>query len=220
MEQEKVYTFTRHSRDDYAGMAGIYDLATSWAMRSMRKAIVSRVGGPGRLVLDDCGGTGALAEILGESGARGLVVDGSPAMLRAGLESRGGCCGFVLGEAQRLPLADASIDACVLSFALHENTWESAVEMVREGARVVKPTGELVALDYVQPRSPGQWVARLGADVVERAAGRRHYRHYRRFLRAGGLAALLDAAGLDARVEQTFYLGAVGLAVARVPARG
>jgi ubiquinone/menaquinone biosynthesis C-methylase UbiE/DNA-binding MarR family transcriptional regulator len=108
---------------------------------------------PDHLTVADIGtGTGILAAELARLGLRVIAVDHSPRMLEAArskleaaglndVELRG-------GEAQELPLADSEVDAAFAHMVLHY--LPSPPDAVREMARVVKPGGSIVVVDFVK----------------------------------------------------------------------
>lgn len=108
---------------------------------------------PARLTVCDVGtGTGILAKELALLGMRVVAVDNAPRRLEAAraafekdgittVELRG-------GEAQALPLADAEVDAAFAHMVMHYVP--QPAEAIREMARVVKPGGRVVVIDFVQ----------------------------------------------------------------------
>ena len=60
--------------------------------------------------------------------------------------------GFALGDAQALPLADASLDLAVTSYSLHHIS--DPARVIREMARVVKRGGRVGVIDIVVPEDP------------------------------------------------------------------
>lgn len=192
------------SRDEYARLAGVYDLAVGWALAPMRRAVADLAAGLGWAgVLDLCGGTAALAPHLAARGIGCLTLDLSGPMLAqadpdAGLAVR--------ADARLLPLADDVVDGCVLSFCLHENDPAMRPQVVREAVRVVRPGGGLAVADFRPPRG----LARAAAPVmhaVERLAGRRHYAGFRDFMANNGVPGLLAAQGLTAEPVSAHLLG-------------
>ncbi len=116
---------------------------------------------PGQRALDVAGGTGDLAAGLARQvGERGFVVltDINAAMLArgrdrlidAGLTARIAC---VQADAERLPFPDASFDCITIGFGLRNVTDQAAaLESMR---RALKPGGQLLVLEFSQPRLPG-----------------------------------------------------------------
>jgi demethylmenaquinone methyltransferase / 2-methoxy-6-polyprenyl-1,4-benzoquinol methylase len=111
---------------------------------------------PGEVVLDVACGTGMLAHELRTSGAEVIALDFSWNMLRTGAlrEAAGehpgaGGLRWVNGDGTRLPLPDASVDAVTISFGLR-NLPDTAGGL-RELARVTKPGGRLLVLEFSRP---------------------------------------------------------------------
>ncbi|MDQ2687414.1 MAG: bifunctional demethylmenaquinone methyltransferase/2-methoxy-6-polyprenyl-1,4-benzoquinol methylase UbiE [Armatimonadota bacterium] len=109
----------------------------------------------GDAVLDVCTGTGVWTPLLRKAvGTQGRVVgvDFSGGMLRGGraLFNRVGApC--VQGDATRLPFADGEFDAATVAFGIRNvGDIEGAF---REMARVVRPGGRVVCLEFAEPKA-------------------------------------------------------------------
>src|SRR4030042_835440 len=103
-------------------------------------------------VLDLCTGTGLVAARVARHrpGAKVIGVDWDEAMIQharrrwAALSN----CAFVLADATRLPLDDASVPAVVCSLGLHEMPVESVPKALAEVRRILGPGGRLLVLDF------------------------------------------------------------------------
>ncbi len=114
--------------------------------------------GPSR-ILDLCTGTAdLLIEALGrDERLSGLGADLSPEMLLRGrrkLERRGmGRRGALLcGDGERLPLRDASFDGALVAFGIRNMA--DPERALRELARLLRPGGRLVVLEFSMPGGP------------------------------------------------------------------
>jgi ubiquinone/menaquinone biosynthesis C-methylase UbiE/DNA-binding transcriptional ArsR family regulator len=118
---------------------------------ALRARAIARLVEPGMTVADVGTGTGILATELAQLGMRVIGIDNSPRMLEAAranleradlreVELRG-------GEAGALPLADAEVDAALAHMVLHY--LPSPPDALREMARVVRPGGAVVVVDFV-----------------------------------------------------------------------
>jgi len=104
----------------------------------------------GDRVLDLAAGTGVSTAELARGGARAVACDFSLGMLRAGRGAKGRrALPFVAGDATRLPFADASFDAVVISFGLRNVS--DVPRALQEMARVVRPGGRLVVCEFSRP---------------------------------------------------------------------
>src|SRR5688500_18952946 len=132
--------------------------------KKWRKRAVDMLQLTGReTVLDLCTGTAdlALAAITGPRRARRVVgVVFSAAMLHIGPEQvrRAGPIGpagtaitLIRGDATHIPLGDATVDATTIGFGIRNV--EQPAAACREIARVLRPGGTLVILEFSLPRS-------------------------------------------------------------------
>ena len=153
---------------DAARISGMFDaiaerydflnhLLSAGLDRQWRKRAVDALELTGReTVLDVCTGTAdlALAATTGSARARrALGIDFSGAMLQIGREKIGAApITLVRADATRIPLADASVDATTIGFGIR-NVEQPALAC-REIARVLRPGGKLVVLEFSLPQTP------------------------------------------------------------------
>ncbi|TQS44911.1 demethylmenaquinone methyltransferase [Cryptosporangium phraense] len=132
-------------------VAARYDLTNtvlSFAQDRRWRAITADVLDlrPGERCLDLAAGTAVSTAELAHSGADVVACDFSLGMLREGRD-RG--VPLVAGDAMHLPFPDATFDAVTISFGLRNvaDTKAGLAEM----ARVTKPGGRLVVLEFSHP---------------------------------------------------------------------
>ncbi|EWS80500.1 ubiquinone biosynthesis methyltransferase UbiE [Brachybacterium phenoliresistens] len=142
---------------DVAGMfdsiAGRYDVMNNVAalgqVRGWRAAMVESLSlRPGDTVLDLAAGTGTSTAAIEKAGARAVAADFSLGMMTEG-RRRQPHLPFVGADAQRLPFADASFDAAVISFGLRNV--QDPRRGLAEMARVVRPGGAVVVCEFSTP---------------------------------------------------------------------
>ena len=140
--------------------------------RWRRTAIRALQMKPSDRLLDMCTGTGdlAIAAVTGDAGAPADVVgiDFSAEMLRFGLEKvrAAGLASRIhlaRGDATRVPLPDASVDAAAVAFGIRNVVDRD--RGCREFARVLRVGGRLAVLEFGTPQTPGlkqlyQWYFR------------------------------------------------------------
>lgn len=147
-------------RSMFARIAPRYDLLnrvlSAGIDQRWRRALLARAAPiVDRDVVDVCCGTGDIALSFARAGARVVGVDFTNEMLRfarkkAARGARGTAPLFVRGDALRLPLARASTDVCSVGFGIR-NVADPAA-MLREMARVLRPGGLALVLEFGVPR--------------------------------------------------------------------
>jgi len=212
-------------------------------VRWRRRAAATALAGRERVVAADaCCGTGDLAlELARDSRVRRVVgFDFAPAMVRRA-RSKGGGATFAVGDTLALPARDATFDVVTVAFGLR-NVVDPAAG-IAEMARLLRPGGRLVVLEFFAPRRGlgaslfrGYFrhvLPRIGRLVASGAAGGNGIDAYRylpesveSFADVGQVEGWFDAAGLGEVKCQRLLFGAVGLltgvkrvAVARPPVR-
>ena len=174
---------------------------------------------PGQLLLDVAGGTGdiglralpRLASPDAPTSGRVVVCDTSEQMLaigRARALDQGVLTGieWVCADAERLPVADRSVDLYTVGFGLRNVTRLDAA--LAEARRVLKPGGRFLCLEFAPEITPllqplydlysFQIVPLLGQIVTgDREAYAYLAESIRRFPRQSELAEMIARAGLD-----------------------
>jgi demethylmenaquinone methyltransferase/2-methoxy-6-polyprenyl-1,4-benzoquinol methylase len=151
-------------RSMFNDIAGNYDLANTVMSAGVhhlwrKSLVVWSEAIRGQRVLDCATGTGDLAIAFKDVvGAEGTVVgtDFSPGMLApapAKAAKRGMSIQFEQADVTQLPYADASFDIASISFGIRNV--ENPLKGLSELARVVRPGGLVMVLEFGQPRLPG-----------------------------------------------------------------
>ena len=158
-EQDKA----RRVRGVFDSVASRYDLMNDLMSAGLHRAwkaytvMVANVQ-PGQRVLDIAGGTGDLALAFAKKvGPMGQVVhtDINEAMLRIGrdrLLDAGVILPTTVCDAEKLPFPDSHFDLVSVAFGLRNMTHKDAA--LREMARVLKPGGKLLVLEFSQVAKP------------------------------------------------------------------
>lgn len=141
----------------FAAVAPRYDLMNDLMSfgihRLWKRTLARRIGSPrvvaNALALDVAGGTGDIARLLAPQGWQVTVCDPSREMMLAGRRSHPAGLDWVAGEAESLPLADASVDLLTVSFGLRNTTHLTLA--LSEAYRVLRPGGRFVCLEFSRP---------------------------------------------------------------------
>jgi SAM-dependent methyltransferase len=171
---------------------------------------------PGRTVLDLAAGTGKLTRLLVPSGANVVAVEPVREM-RVELERRVPAVAVLAGTAERIPLADAWVNAVTVGQAFH---WFKADEALPEIRRVLRPGGG-VALVWNARDERNELQAALSTviDPLERDTPRRKQRDWKTMLSESGLfdrcerklfehEQLVDEQGVVDRVVSISFIAA------------
>ncbi len=209
------------ARGLFAGLPARYDLLAELLSfgqnRRWRRTMVDRViAGHPSIILDVATGTAGVARQLARKTAAYVCgVDVSPEMVRRGManvdrDHLAARVGFAIGAGERLPIADASVDALTFTYLLRyvDDPATTLVEL----ARVVKPGGRMASLEFYVPPNRflrGCWwcYTRIALPAAGGLAGRAWWRvgrflgpsisqHYTQYPLARTVADW-HAAGLD-----------------------
>jgi ubiquinone/menaquinone biosynthesis C-methylase UbiE/DNA-binding transcriptional ArsR family regulator len=105
------------------------------------------------IVVADLGaGEGLVSQLLAQRAKQVWCIDNSPRMVEVGTElaQRGGLTNltYKLGDIEDVPLPDRSVDAAILSQALHHAQHPQAA--VAEAFRILRPGGQVLILDLAE----------------------------------------------------------------------
>ena len=184
---------------DYTNQARTYDATRSASPSVLGPLREALEGAPGRRLADIGGGTGNYARALRDEGWDPVVLDREPAML-ARAAAKG--LATIEADAQRLPLADESLDAAMLVSMLHHV--ENPAAALAEARRILRPGGRLALMVFTREDVEANWLSDYFpstrawmleshptcAELMAMLPGARHIEVVFRDLEDGSLAAL------------------------------
>ena len=190
------------------------DLMSGGVHRLWKAELIDRLAPrPGQVLLDVAGGTGDVAaRFLARAGdGLAIVCDINQSMIAQGRDraidaGRLSGIAWVCGDAEHLPVADASVDTYTIAFGLRNVTDIAAA--LAEARRVLKPGGRFLCLEFSRVEAPLLRQAYdfysfavlplLGAVVArDRDAYQYLVESIRRFPPQAELARMMEEAGLE-----------------------
>ncbi|MDH3260667.1 MAG: class I SAM-dependent methyltransferase [Acidimicrobiia bacterium] len=200
--------------DPYRRIAGVYDRLIEPMQAGVRRVALDVVPPQPRWQVLDVGcGTGTGMAPYVEAGCTVIGVDVSDAMLERATARLGDRAEFHLTDGGALPFDGGRFDLITTSMVLHEVPADARADLVTEMARVAKPDGRLLFIDFRFGSLRG-WKGptfRALSVVIERLSG--HYSGYRSFKTSGGVPAVVDEAGLNIDREKIVAGGNVAIYV-------
>lgn len=206
------------SSDAYAGKVKVYETVVDRLNKPIHAIAFKMVPGEeGLRVLDVGCGTGAQLKRYVDAGCMASGVDLSPSMLEAAKKHLGSEVDLRLADATALPYEDDTFDIVLCSMFLHELDPDTRSLVVGEVARVLKPDGRNVIVEFdSEPRTSLSAKFRRAISLVfERIAGSEHHRNFKQFLASGGVTAELATTALTIEEVKTFRKGDLAVYGAR-----
>ena len=117
----------------------------------------------------------------------------------------------VQADAAELPFDEATFDASCVSFALHEMPASVRERVVREMARVTKPGGSIMIVDYGLPRN------RFASTMVFHVVKLYERHHYESFVKSDW-RTLLGSAGVEVSDDRPMLGGMARVLIGRTVA--
>ncbi len=189
--------------DDYRGIAKLYDLLFSAALKQLREDIRTYIFHKNyQRIVDICCGTGEQLHYLFRPDMKLCGIDSSLAMLEQARKRCARPIEFHLLDAEQEAFSPNSFDCAILSLALHEKHPAAAQTIFRNCYRLLKDRGALVIADFNTPSRGvlGTLIGRCLIPLIERCGGTDHYRYYSQWSETGGLEAFLNRQNLAAEI--------------------
>jgi demethylmenaquinone methyltransferase/2-methoxy-6-polyprenyl-1,4-benzoquinol methylase len=149
---------SRYDRANTVLSAGVHHL---WRKRAVRRAEVRR----GQRVLDCATGTGDLAIRFRDAGAQVVGIDFTPQMIEVA-RAKAPSIRFEVADVTSLPYSSDSFDIASIAFGIRNVA--DARKGIAEMARVVRPRGKVIVLEFGKPRG---WFKLYNKHVLARLGG-------------------------------------------------
>jgi ubiquinone/menaquinone biosynthesis C-methylase UbiE len=182
----------------------LYHLFVDPLLRRVHRLVRSQVK-PGSTLIDIGCGTGELLFSLADVGSELVGVETSKRMWSFAdrqVRARGfNNVQILFGDGAKLENFSAgSFDYAIACMVLHEMNASQRLPVLKEMQRLAP---NVILVDYQVP--PPANLAAAMCRLIERLAGRRHFRNYTSFINNGGLLALYEISSLSVPMEINFY---------------
>ena len=182
--------------DEYRSTASFYDRCLTPLLKELRTDISTYIHHKGyRKIIDIGCGTGDQLKHLENSADELVGVDNSVSMLARARRNCSDSVALHLADAEQVEFPEGHFDCAIISFSLHEKH-ESLRDIIYFHSRkLVRQGGSLIVTDYSTASSgaKGNLLGNVIIPIVERFAGKRHYRNYLNWIRHGGLEKFLQS---------------------------
>ena len=132
--------------------AGVHHLwrkaLVAWSEASVGQRVLDCATGTGDLAIEFAQAVGPTGQVVGTDFSPGMLGPAPAKALKRGLEIK-----FEQADVTKLPYQDRSFDISSISFGIRNV--EDPVKGLSELARVVRPGGVVMVLEFGQPRLPG-----------------------------------------------------------------
>lgn len=204
--------------DPYRNSARIYDRLFD-GMNKGLKLVGIRMFRPtkGMSILDVGCGTGTHLELYQRYHCNLYGLDLSPSMLEVARKRLGGTAQLDLGDATHMPYEEGMFDLVIAMLTLHEMPPKTRELVLGEMKRVLKKDGRILLIDFhTGPYQPLQgWISKTIIFFSELAAGREHYRNYRKFMAQGGLVPQITQHHFQVEKQQILAGGTFSIYLAK-----
>jgi ubiquinone/menaquinone biosynthesis C-methylase UbiE len=178
------------------------DAAAEIPRRRHTEVLIEKTQPRGKSVVDVGCGDGSLVRALAAEGALALGLEISKAQLAKALQGEPvEGADFLAGQAEHLPLPDASMDVVVLFNSLHHVERHKMDAALEEGSRVLKPGGLLYVAEPLAEGSNFEVVRHFDDETQVRAAA---YRALERAAAARDLEELCEERYLTSPAYDSF----------------
>jgi ubiquinone/menaquinone biosynthesis C-methylase UbiE len=200
------------ANDPYRWIAAVYDRLIEPMQAGVRRVALDVVPPQPRWQVLDVGcGTGTGLASYVEAGCTVVGVDTSAAMLEKATARLGDQAELHLTSGDILPLEGGRFDLVTTSMVLHGVPADDRMALVTEMARVAKPDGRLLFIDFRFGSLRG-WkgpVLCAAHEFIERFSG--HFSEFRSFKASGGVPGVVGEAGLGIEREKIVAGGTLAI---------
>lgn len=185
----------------FARLAPIYDIVNVFISGVREKVVDFTRAREGSKILEVATGTGKQAFAFAKRGYNVIGFDLSEDMLRvANRNNKYKNVKFEVADATNIPFENNHFDVSCVCFALHDMPLTIAEKTMEEMARVTKPKGIIVIVDYALPKN------KISRYLIYHFVRSYEGRYYSEFIKSD-IEALLRRTGIEIEQDLPILLG-------------
>lgn len=198
-EEKEYYSIIKKAFDI---LAPFYDIMTLPISKVRNEVVYFTNAKNGSRILDVGTGTGKQAFAFARSGYNVIGIDLSESMLKvANKKNKYEKVKFAVADATNLPFENNSFNVSCASFVLHDMPLTIREKTLKEMARVTKPKGMIMLIDYALPEN------KIHRSIIYHFVKLYEGKYYLEFIKSD-LKELSRKSGIEITDELPVFLGA------------
>lgn len=200
--------------DPYKNIATWYDTILEPFNNGLRRIGLKMFSvNEGMNVLDIGCGTGTHLKIYQEKRCNIFGIDLSESMLGLAKKKLGQNARLELCDATNTPFPNDFFDLIYSMTVLHEMDEEVRISVLKEAKRILKSNGRILLIDFHNGpiRKFKGFISKIVITIFEFAAGKKHYKNYRHFIKSGALPRLIKSQNLEIEDQRILSGGTFGI---------
>ena len=190
-------------KEGFKRWSPFYDIWTIPISRVRNKVVDFIDARSGSIILDVATGTGGQAIVFAKKDYSVIGIDMSEDMLKiANKKNKYKSLKFEVADAISIPFENKYFDVSCVSFGLHDMPFSIREKVLKEMARVTRPEGIIVIVDYALPRN------KVCKYLVYHFVKSYESKYYPEFIKSD-LGALLRKSKIEIKNELRIFLGAI-----------
>lgn len=99
---------------------------------------------------------------------------------------------FLCADSSCIPFKEKSMKGIIISYSLHDKSPQERLKMIEQVRWLLAPDGQMILVDFENPWNRRSQVGAIFTLLIEKMAGKEHFRNGRQFLKQGGLKYFLQ----------------------------
>ena len=201
-------------KDPYNNIANWYDSILEPLINGLRRIGLKMFSvNEDMNVLDIGCGTGAHLKLYQEKKCNLYGIDLSDSMINVAKRNLSKEVKLELCNATNTPFSNNFFDFIYSMLVLHEMDEDVRAGVLSEANRILKNDGRILLIDYHNRpiRNLKGFISKIIITIFEFAAGKKHYKNYRQFIKSGALPRLIKSQNFEIENQRILSGGTFGI---------